>query len=95
MGQKENYSIKYHRLVPDDLARLDAFWHDEILDAIESKLFIQPELFGKPLRQTLKGCRTLRVGDYRIVFQIEKRVVRIIAIIHRSTNYKGVEKRLQ
>ena len=94
MGQKENYSIKYHRFVPDDLARLDAFWHDEVLTAIENKLLTQPELFGKPLRQSLQGCRSLRVGDYRIVFRIEKKVVYIFAIIHRSTNYKGVEKRL-
>jgi mRNA interferase RelE/StbE len=93
MGQ-ENYSIRYHRFVPDDLARLDAFWHDEVLAAIESKLFIQPELFGKPMRQSLKGCRKLRIGDYRVVFRIEKRTVQILAIVHRSTKYKGVEKRL-
>jgi mRNA interferase RelE/StbE len=95
MGQKENYSLKYHHLVPDDLARLDAFWHDEIFAEIESKLFTQPELFGKPLRQSLKGCRKLRVGNYRIVFKIEeKNVVHIFAIIHRSANYKGLDKRL-
>jgi mRNA interferase RelE/StbE len=93
MGQEERYSITYHRLVPDDLVRLDTVWRDEVSATIESKLVTRPEFFGKPLRQSLKGCRTLRVGDFRVVFRIEKRAVQILAIIHRSTKYKGVEKR--
>lgn len=94
MGQKERYSLRYHRLVPDDLTRLDTVWRDEVSAAIENKLLTQPEFFGKPLRQSLKGCRTLRVGDYRVVFRIEQKVLTILAIIHRSTKYKGVEKRV-
>ncbi|HEY5383202.1 MAG TPA: type II toxin-antitoxin system RelE/ParE family toxin [Candidatus Paceibacterota bacterium] len=94
MGQEERYSLRYHRLVPSDLARLDTFWHGEVLAAIESKLLMHPEFFGKPLRQSLKGWRKLRVGDYRIVFRIEKRAVQILAIVHRSTKYKGIEKRV-
>ena len=95
MGQdKETYSLKYHRLVPNDLAALDSFWQEQILVAIEDKLVMHPDLFGKPLRQSLKGCRSLRVGDYRVVFQIQKKAVQVVAIIHRSTDYKGIEKRI-
>ena len=95
MGQdKETYSLKYHRLVPNDLAPIDSFWQQQILGAIEDKLVVHPDLFGKPLRQSLKGCRSLRVGDYRVVFRIEKMIIRVLAIIHRSSKYKGVEKRI-
>lgn len=97
MGQDkkdEAYSLSYHRLVFDELAELDSFWQERILLAIETKLLTQPNIFGKPLRQSLKGCRSLRVGDYRIVFQIEQKIVRILAVIHRSSNYKGLEKRV-
>jgi mRNA interferase RelE/StbE len=94
MGQDKEYSLKYHRLVPDDVVRLDAFWREEVLASIENKLRTNPELFGKPLRQSLNGYRGLRVGDYRVVYQIEKKIVRIIAIVHRSGKYKGVEKRI-
>ena len=95
MGQdKETYSLKYHRLVPNDLATLDSFWQQQILGAIEDKLVVHPDLFGKPLRQSLKGCRSLRVGDYRVVFRIEKMTIRVLAIVHRSSKYRGVERRI-
>jgi len=95
MGQdKETYSLKYHRLVPNDLATLDSFWQQQVLGAVEDKLVIHPDLFGKPLRQSLKGCRSLRVGDYRVVFRIEKMTIRVLAIVHRSSKYRGVERRI-
>ena len=90
-----DYSLSHHPLViKEDIPRLDQFWRHEIRDAVRTKLLTQPELFGKPLRRTLKGCRTLRVGDYRVVYRIERRIIRIIAIIHRSGKYKGIEKRI-
>lgn len=89
------YSITLHPLVTSyDIPRLDAIRRHEVRDAIRSKLTTQPTLFGKPLRQSLKGCRSLRVGDYRVVYRIEKSIIRVIAIVHRSSNYKGVEKRI-
>jgi len=94
MAQDKGFSLAYDRLAFDDLARLDSFWQDEILSAIESKLSQAPQLFGKPLRQTLKGCWSLRVGDYRVVYQIHASTVRILAVVHRSSDYKSVTKRL-
>jgi mRNA interferase RelE/StbE len=94
MGSEKEYSLKYHRLVSDDISGLDSFWFEEIRISIESKLLSAPEIFGKPLRQSLKGCRSLRVGDYRVVYRIERRIIRIIAIVHRSENYKSIEKRI-
>ena len=55
--------------------------------AIEERLAIDPVGFGKPLRYSLKGHRSLRVSDYRIVYRIEPKTVIIIAIKHRRDVY--------
>lgn len=91
---QEAYSVTFDRLAIEEVSRLDAFWRDQIHAATKVKLSANPELFGKPLRRTLKGCWTLRVGDYRIVYRIETRAVRILAIVHRSSDYKGIDKRI-
>jgi len=89
------YRIELHpNVVKFDLPRIDAAWRRIIRDSIREKLGTEPEFYGKPLRQNLRGCRSLRVGDYRAVFQIQGAVVRIIAIIHRSAEYKGIFGRL-
>lgn len=90
-----SYSITLHPLVvTHDIPRLDPFLRQTIRDAIREKLTKRPEVYGKPLRYDLKGCRTLRVGDYRVVFQIQQKIVHIVGIIHRRTEYKGIEQRL-
>ena len=89
------FSITYHHAVAkDDIPRLSPTWREKIKLTIESRLTTEPELYGKPLRRSLKGYRKLRVGDYRIVFRIEGAVVKIVAILHRSIVYKIVEKRI-
>lgn len=91
----ETFEVTYHpEVVKSDLPAIDTRWQYEILRAVEHKIMIRPHVFGKTLRQSLKGLRSLRVGNYRVVFEIHKKEVRIIAIVHRSTNYKGIEKRM-
>lgn len=58
---------------------------------IEEKLQTDPLTFGKPLRKSLKGCRSLRVGEYRIVYRIENRNVDILLFGHRSNVYLDAE----
>ena len=62
--------------------------------AIETKLMERPEFFGKPLRNSLKGYRSLRVGDYRIVYRIEADFVKIFVIHHRSVVYLNSPARI-
>jgi len=89
------YSITLHPLVTSyDIPQLDTFWRHTIRDAIREKLATKPEIYGKPLRYNLKGCRALRIGDYRAVFQMEHATVYVVAIVHRSSKYKGVERRI-
>jgi len=61
------------------------------MDAIEEKLAVAPEIFGKPLRYSMKGYRSLRVGDYRVIYRIAGMTVRIARIAHRSTAYGDAE----
>lgn len=89
------FGILYHHLVAkEDIPRLSLFWKEKIRSAIENKLTIKPEVFGKPLRRSLKGYWKLRVGDYRIIYRIEKIKVKIFIIQHRSVVYGRVIKRV-
>ncbi|MEK7599229.1 MAG: type II toxin-antitoxin system RelE/ParE family toxin [Patescibacteria group bacterium] len=88
------FSIKYHYLVvKNDIPKLPLLWKRKIKTAIEEKLATLPELYGKPLRYSLKNYRKLRVGDYRVIFRIEKWMVKVLVIQHRSAAYKSAEKR--
>ena len=88
------FEILYHYLVVrGDIPRLLKLWREKIRAAIENRLVTKPDLYGKPLRRSLKGYRKLRVGDYRIIFKIDGRKVKILIIQHRSVIYSDVKKR--
>lgn len=61
---------------------------DAVLDALGA-LESDPEL-GHVLRGRLKGLRSMRVGAYRIIYEIRERghLIRICAIRHRASAYK-------
>ena len=89
-----NFVVTYHQIVvKEDIPRLGTMERHRIQRAIEQKLMTTPELFGKPLRRSLKGYRKLRVGDHRIVFYIQGQTVFILAILHRSVVYEEIEHR--
>lgn len=93
--KEKEYTIKYDPIaVRTDIRRLDSFWRGEILDAVTKKLAKRPEVFGKPLRESLIGWRSLRVGDYRVVYRTQRKVVYILGIVHRSDVYDEIAKRL-
>ncbi|MBA4336422.1 type II toxin-antitoxin system RelE/ParE family toxin [bacterium] len=83
------FAIEYHvDVIQKDIPKLAKRKKEQIKFAIEEKLTKHPDVFGIPLRMSLKGYRKLRVGDYRIVFRIEKSKVKIFLIQHRSVVYK-------
>ncbi|MDF2956311.1 MAG: mRNA-degrading endonuclease RelE [Candidatus Alkanophagales archaeon MCA70_species_2] len=64
----------------------------EVQDRIVEKLKAlqeRPEL-GKPLKGKLRGLRSLRVGKYRIIYQVDEdsKVVRIITVGRREEVYE-------
>jgi mRNA interferase RelE/StbE len=91
-----NYNIIYHPDVKKiDLPKIDARNKSMLKRAIEERLTTSPEVFGKPLRRSLKGYWKLRVGDYRVVFKISGDDIRILAIIDRKAVYQRSEKRIK
>ena len=84
------YRIEYlNSVVAADIPRLTKVAKRRIKRAIETKLTSHPIEFGKPLRYSLKGARSLRVGDYRVIFTIEPDdVILIVKIGHRGEVYK-------
>ena len=90
------YNLIYHPDVKKvDLPKIDAKNKSMIRRAIEERLTTSPEIYGKPLRRSLKGHWKLRVGDYRIVFKIAGSDLMILAIVNRKAVYPKSEKRLE
>lgn len=64
-----------------------------LIDAIEDALGLlerEPRA-GYALRGKLRGLYSLRVGAYRVIYQLTDgaKAVRVVAIRHRSVAYKG------
>jgi mRNA interferase RelE/StbE len=88
------FEITYHKKIVDDISSISSAHKNLIKKSIEEKLRTEPEFFGKPLQFSLSGLRSLRVGDYRIIFQLKKKEVFIILIAHRSIVYKIINNRV-
>jgi addiction module RelE/StbE family toxin len=82
------YELKYSdQVIEYDIPKLSKPVKKRIKNTIESKLLIDPIRFGKPLRYNLKGCRRLRVGDYRVIYQVADTQINILVIQHRKDCY--------
>jgi mRNA interferase RelE/StbE len=83
------YRIEYLKSVVDeDIPKLTKPVRKQIKAAIEEKLTSHPIEFGKPLRYSLRGARRLRVGDWRVIYQIElPDVVLVVKNGHRREVY--------
>jgi mRNA interferase RelE/StbE len=88
------FLLVYHKMVAEDGAGLNADIRKRLAKAIQQRLTSHPESYGKPLRGSLAGYWTLRVGDYRVVYRIIKQEVWIYGIINRKCVYDEVMKRL-
>ena len=80
--------IFYHpKVLTEDIPSLSKTVRLRIKKAIENKLLTYPQTFGEPLRGSLVPLWKLRVGDNRIVFDVEGNKVYIHAIGHRKHIY--------
>jgi mRNA interferase RelE/StbE len=73
-----------------DVPKIDPTVRAELAYAVQEKLATAPEVFGKPLRHKLRRYRVLRVGDWRIVFQVRGNTVCVLAIRHRREGYANL-----
>lgn len=69
--------------MPENLA-------DLILRKVEEHLAKDPVAIGKPLASNLKGLFTYRIGDYRVIYKIDREVIEILVtkVAHRSIAYE-------
>lgn len=85
------YHLQYaDRVVSVEIPKLDHADSAMIVHAIESKLMVAPEAFGKPLRYTLRHLRVLRVGNWRVIYQLMDNIVHVVAIRHRKQGYNDL-----
>ena len=84
------WKILYKESVAKDLKRISRDFQYIIRRTLEEKLSTDPVRFGLPLRRNLKGLMKLRVGDYRVIYSIEKTsvIVYVIKIGHRKDVYE-------
>ena len=85
------YKVKWENTAIEILDELDNSIRERIIVFFD-KVSIKenPRSSGKPLTGTLKGLWRYRVGDYRIIADIQNDilVVLILYIAHRSVVYK-------
>ena len=86
------YQVEYLPSVYKTLEKMDKFTKRILLEWIEKNLVgcSNPRIHGKALSQNRAGQWRYRVGDYRIIAQIEdnKLIILVIAIGHRREVYK-------
>lgn len=86
--------IKYHpKVKSEDIPRLSSNITARIENSIKNRLMVNPIKYGFYLRGTLRGYRKLRVGDWRIIYIIVDKEIRIIAIGNRKDVYEFANTR--
>ena len=67
-------------LFEGDFRKIDKPDQKKIIKTIRKKLTRDPEGFGAPLRRDLKGLWKLRVGQYKVVYQIKKKEILVYVV---------------
>jgi len=75
-----SWSLLYHPGVGDDLKSVGPSAARRIMRAIDSKLTEAPLQFGAPLSGNLVNFRKLRIGDYRVVYQVWEREIMVFVL---------------
>ena len=93
-----SWRICYHADVADDLERVGSAAARRIMRILDCKLPHEPLQFGGPLSGLLSGFRKLRIGDYRVVYQVVEQqvIVFVLAIGPRRDKeiYRAALKRV-
>jgi mRNA interferase RelE/StbE len=74
------WKILYHPGVMDDLDVVGPSAVRRIMRAIDEKLTCAPLEFGSGLSGNLASFRKLRIGDYRVVYQVREKDVIVFVL---------------
>ena len=83
-----NYSISIKQSAFKALARIAAPQRLRLIEAIE-KLRTNPNA-GSALKGEFSGLRRIRIGDYRIVYEVQKKklLILVVRVAHRREAYQ-------
>ena len=85
------YHVEYLKSVRKTLEKLDKYTRRILFEWIDKNLegCSDPRIYGKPLSANRTGQWRYRVGDYRIIADIQdaKLVILVIAVGHRREIY--------
>ena len=85
------WEIKFENKARKFLKKVDKTTETQILKYLKKVIDsnINPKSFGKPLLSNLSGLRRYRVGDYKIICDIQENIllILVIDIDHRSQIY--------
>ena len=87
------WAIKFAGSAKRELKRLDKQVQQNIRNYLRDKIAtdLDPYRFGAPLRKNLSGLWKYRVGDYRVICNIQDQeiVVLVLRVGHRKKVYGG------
>jgi mRNA interferase RelE/StbE len=85
------FKVEYAKGVLKDLKKLPKEVREQALEVVEKILAAEPHA-GKPLTGPYKGLWKYRIGDYRIIYSIERDrlVIFVLRIRHRKDVYQGI-----
>ena len=83
-----SYSVRIKRSAAKELADIPNPARTRIVEAIDS--LSEEPLTGRPLKGGMRGLRRLRVGGYRVVYELldGELVVLVVRVAHRSDAYR-------
>lgn len=89
------WTIRYTASAARAIGKLDPQIRRRVRAATEA--LAEDPLRGKPLQLDLKGLRSWRSGDFRIVYRVvEQRIeILVVAVGHRSDVYDRLRRRLR
>ena len=83
------YSVRIKRSAAKDLKRIPVADRHKVVAAIDG-LACRP-LLGKVLKGALRGLRRIRVGRYRVIYEVQDGalVVLVVRVAGRGEAYRG------
>lgn len=84
------YKIEFKESAKKSFAKLEKNVQKRIFEFLDKKVRHDPTIYREPLHGDKKGLWKYRIGDYRIVCQINNKqlLVLVVAIGHRREIYK-------
>ena len=84
------FSLIWHEKVLKDFESINVEDAEKIKERIKRYLALNPEILGKPLKGMFKGLFSYRIGDYRVIYTLDRaeNTIRILHVKHRKEAYR-------